>query len=139
MKHRITALVKVDSKGRVTIPQPIREALGIESGMLIALIADVDKGEILLSPVLSKAGRLYEFEIEFRDVAGSLAKIISAFAEAKADILASKCASIIRGSTAGCTIIVDFSNATAKPEEVARKLESMDIVNVVKFKPFEGA
>jgi len=139
MKHRMTALVKVDSKGRVTIPQPIRDALGIESGMLVALIADIDKGEILLSPILSRSGKLYIFEIEFRDIAGSLARIMSVFANAKADILASKCASIIRGSTAGCTVIVDFSQANKTPEEVARELESMDIVNIVKYRIFEGA
>jgi len=138
MKHRMTSLVKVDSKGRVTIPQPMREALGIESGMLVALIADIERGEILLSPVLTRTERLYTFEIEFRDVAGSLARIVSVFASAKADILASKCASIIRGSTAGCTIIVDFSQSKRKPEEIARELEKMDIVNIVRFRGFEG-
>ena len=138
MKHRMTALVKVDSKGRVTIPQPIREALGIESGMYVVILADIDKGEIVLSPVANRGEKVYTFEIEFKDVAGSLARVASVFAKHKADIVTSKCASIIRGETAGCTIVADFSNADATPEEVARELEQMDIVNVVKYRVFES-
>ena len=137
MKHRMTALVKVDSKGRVTIPQPIREALGIESGMYVVMLADIERGEIVLSPVASRGEKVYTFEIEFKDVAGSLARVVNVFAKHKADIVTSKCASIIRGETAGCTIVVDFAQADASPEEVARELESLDIVNVVRYRIFE--
>ncbi len=138
MKHRITSLVKVDSKGRITIPQPIREALGIEPGMLVVLIADIGRGEILVSPVATRGDKLYTFEIEFRDVAGSLAKLLSVFANAKADILASKCASIIRGETAGCTLVVDLSLAEKSVDDIAKELEALDIVTVVKYRRFEG-
>ncbi len=137
MAHRMTVLVKMDQKGRITIPQPMREALGIEPGTFVVLIGDLEKGEILVSPVVSRGNQIYTFEIEFRDVAGSLAKILSVFANANADIVANKCASIIRGETAGCTIVVDFSSSTKTPEEVARDLEHLDIVNVVKFRRFE--
>jgi AbrB family looped-hinge helix DNA binding protein len=133
----MTSLVKVDSKGRITIPQPIREALGIQPGMLVVLIADIERGELVVSPVASSGDQLYTFEIEFRDVAGSLAKLLAVFAGAKADILASRCASIIRGETAGCTIVADFSKAEKSPDKVAKELEALDVVNVVRLRKFE--
>ncbi len=134
---RMSALVKVDSKGRITIPQPIREALGIETGMYVVLLADVDKGEILVSPVASKSTRLYEIEIEFRDEPGALAKILKVFADHGADIVASKCASIVRGETAGCTLVVDLSQGNVKLADVLDTLESLDVTNIVRARKFE--
>ncbi len=134
---RISALVKIDSKGRITIPQPIREALGLETGMYMVLLADVERGEILVSPVATSSKHVYEFELEFEDSPGALAKIADTFAKYKADIIASKCASIMRGETAGCTFIVDFSNASKPADEIAKELESLDITNIVKYRQFE--
>ncbi|MEB3845089.1 MAG: AbrB/MazE/SpoVT family DNA-binding domain-containing protein [Desulfurococcales archaeon] len=134
---RMSALVKVDSKGRITIPQPLREALGIDTGMYVVLLADVERGEILVSPVASRSHNIYEFEIEFKDEPGALAKILNVFAKHNADIIASKCASIMRGETAGCTIIVDFERAKVEPDTVLRELEKLDITNIVKYKKFE--
>ncbi|MCE4609855.1 MAG: AbrB/MazE/SpoVT family DNA-binding domain-containing protein [Desulfurococcales archaeon] len=134
---RISALVKIDSKGRITIPQPIREALGLETGMYVVLLADIDRGEILVSPVATNSQHVYEFELEFRDEPGALAKIANLFASNKADIIASKCASIMRGETAGCTLIIDFSKASKNADEVAKELEKLDITNIVKYRRFE--
>ena len=64
---RITGLVKVDSKGRITIPQTMRENLGIEPGMLVALLADSDKKEIVISPILSENAKVLELSIDMVD------------------------------------------------------------------------
>ncbi len=135
---RLVALAKVDSKGRITIPQAIREALDIDTGMMLVLIADLSKREILVTPV-SKAANIYEVEVEMYDRPGALAKLTSALAEMGVDIVATRCTSIARGETGECTIIVDMSNARVSPEELKRRLESLDVVTVVKVRPFEQA
>jgi len=97
---KLTSLVRVDSKGRVTIPQTIREALGIDVGMTMVVIADIDRREIVLAPVSSDTSKLYEFVIDIADVTGALAKLSGKMAELGIDIVTSKCASIVRAELA---------------------------------------
>ena len=134
---RLTALVKIDSKGRVTIPQTIREALGIEPGMMMAIIADIDRREILVSPIFVKGASIYQIDLQLHDRPGALAKVANLLASHKVDIIASKCASITRGREAGCTIIADFSNVETDVGEIRRQLEELDVVIQVKITRFE--
>ncbi len=135
---RLVSLVKVDSKGRITIPQTVREALDIDTGMVLVLIADIEKREILISPV-SKAENIYQIEVELYDKPGALAKLTSKLAELGVDIVTSKCASIARGETGECTVIVDLGKSHVSPDEVRTALENLDVVTVVKIRPFEQA
>jgi len=134
---KLTALVKVDSKGRITIPQPIREALDIEAGMLVVLIADLQKREIIVSPVFAGSEHLYEIEVELKDKTGALAKLTDTIASMGADIVAARCASVSRFESANCIIVVDTSRAKIDGETLRRKLEELDIVTLVKVKKFD--
>ncbi|GBF09346.1 hypothetical protein apy_10710 [Aeropyrum pernix] len=125
---RLSALVKVDSKGRVTIPQSIRSALGIEPGMVVLLIGDVDKRELIATPITSRSESIYVIDATLRDRPGALAAVTEVLARHKIDIVASKCASIVRGEEGGCTIIADFSRADIDPEDLKRELERLDVV-----------
>jgi len=131
---RFTALVRVDTKGRVTIPQTIREAIGIDAGMTVVIIADVDKREVILTPVSPDTSKLYEIIVDLLDVTGALAKLTGKLAELGVDIVATKCASIVRAELASCTIIGDFTQAKKGVEEVKRELEAVDVVRHVKIK-----
>ncbi|MEN2999430.1 MAG: ACT domain-containing protein [Acidilobaceae archaeon] len=135
---RISEIIKVDLKGRITIPQTMREALEIRPGMLMVLIADAEKREVIMSPVMTSGETMYEFDILLTDRPGSLASVTNVFAEHKADIVASKCASITRGEEASCTIIVDMSLSPTMPEKVKEKLEALDTVIQVKMRRFES-
>jgi len=44
---------RVDEKGRVTIPQAIRESLQIDAGEEVAI--EVEEGRIVISPQISRA------------------------------------------------------------------------------------
>ena len=137
---KLTSLVRVDSKGRVTIPQTIREALGIDVGMTMVVIADIDRREIVLAPVSSDVSKLYEFVVDIADVTGALAKLTSKLAELGIDIITSKCASIVRAEIASCTIICDISKAkNADIERIRRELEEIDVIRHVKVRPLGGS
>jgi len=134
---RITGLVKVDSKGRITIPQTMRENLGIEPGMLVALLADSDKKEIVISPILSENAKVLELSIDMVDKPGSLAKVIDKIAEYKIDIIANRCTSITRREEGECTFIIDISQSSIDADKLKSALESIDIVTQVRVKQFE--
>lgn len=133
---RLTAIVKVDSKGRVTIPQTVRESLGITPGMALALIADIDRREILISPISEKSAKVYEIVVEMEDRPGALASVTRALAEQGVDIIASRCASVLRGKAGNCTIIVDMTMAKASPDAIREILENLDVVRYVRIRGF---
>ena len=134
---RTTGLVKVDSKGRITIPQTMRENLGIEPGMLVALLADSDKKEIVISPILSENAKVLEISIDMIDKPGSLAKVIDKIAEYKIDIIANRCTSITRREEGECTFIIDISQSSIDADKLKSALESIDVVTQVRVKQFE--
>jgi len=134
---RLTSLAKVDSKGRVTIPQTMREALDIEPGMLVVLLADLDRREIIISPISASSKNIYELEVELLDKPGALAMLTQKLAELNVDIVATRCASIARGESGSCTVIVDLSKSTLGVEELRRKLEELEVVTLVRVKSFE--
>ncbi len=134
---RISGLVKVDSKGRITIPQTMRENLGIEPGMLVVLLADSEKKEILISPILTEGAKVIELNIDLKDEPGALARLIDKMAEYKIDIITNKCMSITRKEEGECTFIVDVSQSAIDIEKLKSELESVDIVTQVRLRRFE--
>jgi len=137
MSTRLTGLVKVDSKGRITIPQTIRESLGIEAGMLVAMLADTEKKEIIVSPIMAENAKVVQIEVTMQDRPGALAKVTSKLSELKVDIIANRCTSITRREEGECTFIVDISQSSTDVEGVRKALESLDVVTQVMIRQFE--
>lgn len=136
---RITSLVKVDSKGRVTIPLFIREALDIQEGRYLIVIADVDKKEILLTPISSKGESIYEIKVELQDKPGALAEFSKMLKELGFDQLMIRCSTIKRGEIGECISIAEPVEEGVSPEKVKEALESSDIVYFVSIKKLERA
>jgi len=134
---RLTGLVKVDSKGRITIPQTIRESLGIEAGMLVAMLADTEKKEIIVSPIMAENAKVVQIEVTMQDRPGALAKVTSKLSDLKVDIIANRCTSITRREEGECTFIVDMSQSSTDLEGVRKALESLDVVTQVMIRQFE--
>jgi len=137
MSTRLTGLVKVDSKGRITIPQTIRESLGIEAGMLVAMLADTEKKEIIVSPIMAENAKVVQIEVTMQDRPGALARVTSKLSELKVDIIANRCTSITRREEGECTFIVDISQSSTDVEGVRKALESLDVVTQVMIRQFE--
>jgi len=115
----------------------MRENLGIEPGMLVALLADSDKKEIVISPILSENAKVLELSIDMVDKPGSLAKVIDKIAEYKIDIIANRCTSITRREEGECTFIIDISQSSIDADKLKSALESIDVVTQVRVKQFE--
>ncbi|MCG2873763.1 MAG: ACT domain-containing protein [Acidilobus sp.] len=137
MSTRLTGLVKVDSKGRITIPQTIRESLGIEAGMLVAMLADTEKKEIIVSPIMAENAKVVQIEVTMQDRPGALAKVTSKLSELKVDIIANRCTSITRREEGECTFIVDISQSSTDVEGIRKALEGLDVVTQVMIRQFE--
>jgi len=137
MSTRLTGLVKVDSKGRITIPQTIRESLGIEAGMLVAMLADAEKKEIIVSPIMAENAKVVQIEVTMQDRPGALAKVTSKLSDLKVDIIANRCTSITRREEGECTFIVDISQSTTDVEGIRKALEGLDVVTQVMIRQFE--
>ena len=131
---KITEIVRVDSKGRITIPMVVRDALNIVEGMHLILVADPDKREIILSPILAPVAQVYEIYIELKDVPGALARVSEELANLGIDQLTTQCAAVKRGEYAECVIVADFSKAKASPEEVKQRLINLEEVRLVNIR-----
>lgn len=132
---RITDIVRIDSKGRVTIPAMIREALGLVEGMYLVIIGDSEAREIILSPIIGAGEGLYEILVEFQDAPGAFASITDELAKHKIDQITTRCATIRRGDIAECTLVVDLSKATLGIEELKEILSGLPEVRMVSIKP----
>ena len=106
--------------------------------MLVALLADSNKKEIIISPILSENAKVLELNVDMRDQPGSLAKVIDKMAEYKIDIIANRCTSITRKEEGECTFIVDVSQSSIDAEKLKTILEAIDIVTQVRVRQFEA-
>jgi len=118
---KIKELVKVDSKGRITIPLSVREAFDIREGMNLLVVADTDEKSITLSPVPEKA-KLVEIIVRVEDRPGVLATISRSLADNGVDIVFIKCGVIRRGELGECTIIADVANSIIEDVEGLRNI-----------------
>lgn len=137
---KYTSILKVDSKGRITLPQIVREALDIWEGKQLLAVADFNKKEILLTPIASRPSVLYEIKVEVRDAPGILAKFGEKMKELGLDQLIVKCSSIKRGELAECVSIAEpIQPSQFDIESTKKALEESDFVFFVSIKPLEQA
>ncbi len=134
---RISGVVKVDSKGRVTIPLFMREALDIHEGRYLVVIADIDKKEIILTPISSDTGVVYEIKVELQDKPGALAEFSSILQKMGLDILMTRCSTIQRGKMGECIAIVEPVEREVSLDDIKKEMEKLEIVYFVSVKPVE--
>lgn len=103
-----TQNVKVDSKGRVIVPNSFREALGIKAGENIEAQLDKENERIILFPIQKATKKLV---ITFGDLPGSLARVAAILARNRVDLVHTASRSLKRGQEAEWAVIADFSKA----------------------------
>lgn len=127
----IEETVKVDSKGRITIPASIRELFNIKEGMYLLMIADKNTREIKLVP-LPIAAKLVRIRVLVEDKVGVLAELTNFLANLHVDIVSTKCVVLKREELGECEMIVDVSRSTiTTPEYLVNELRSLEPVKEV--------
>lgn len=128
--------VKVDSKGRITIPAAIRELFNIREGMYLLMIADRNSREIKLAP-LPVAAQLLKLRLIIEDRTGVLAEITRFLASKNIDIVSTKCVVLKREELGECEMIVDVSRSglidISAIENELKVLEPVKSVEIVKM------
>lgn len=106
-----TQNIKVDSKGRIIIPNSFREALGIKFGENIEAHLDKENERIMLFPIEKKTKKIV---MTFGDEPGTLAKAAGILAKNNVDLVYTSSRSIKRRKEAEWEVIADFSNTNVE-------------------------
>ncbi|MEM1628341.1 MAG: AbrB family transcriptional regulator [Desulfurococcaceae archaeon] len=132
----IEETVKVDSKGRITIPIAIRELFDIREGMYMLMIANKNSREIRLVP-LPVAAKLAKLRVYVEDRIGVLAELTRFLAGLNIDIVSTKCIVLKREEMGECEMIIDLSKSESTNPEVIvgelKKLEPVKNAEIVKL------
>lgn len=88
----------LDEKGRIVIPQSVRDASGIKTGEKLLVFYDGEKGAVIVEPAHEK--KLLCLQIGLSDEPGSLAKAADALAKIKIDLVSTSSRSSRRGEAA---------------------------------------
>lgn len=131
---RIVSVQKIDSKGRLSIPVRVREALGLREGMRVLLVADIRERRITVNPFADPEAKLVEFRMSLDDVPGALAKAASILARRGIDLLFSESRTLKRGELAEWVAIADYSRCSSDIENVREELISEGCVKAVEYR-----
>lgn len=101
--------IKVDSKGRIIIPNSFRESLGIKFGENIEAYLDRENERIILFPIEKKTKKIV---LLFGDVPGSLAKAAKILSKNNVDLVYTSSRSLKRRKEAEWEVIADFSKTS---------------------------
>lgn len=99
----MNSIIKLDTRGRLVIPNEFREALALKEGDDVLLSLDRKTDTITISPIYGKTTDLVKMELEFGDVPGCLAKIAEKIADLKIDLVMTESKSSQRGKKLGGT------------------------------------
>lgn len=133
---RIVDIVRVDTRGRITMTSSLREAIGISEGMHVMLIGDLENREIRIVPFADPEADLYELKIELTDIPGSLAKAATTLADNNIDLLSSQSQTLRRGQSATWIIVTDISKSKISLEDLEKKIVSSGAAEKMEFKKF---
>jgi AbrB family looped-hinge helix DNA binding protein len=101
-----TQNIKVDSKGRIIIPNSFRDVLGIKFGENIVAQVDKENSRLILFPIQKKTKKM---SIILGDIPGSLSKTAVVLARNGVDLVYTESRSSKRNKEAEWFIVADFS------------------------------
>ncbi|MHA1461505.1 MAG: ACT domain-containing protein [Candidatus Heimdallarchaeota archaeon] len=134
---RVIEIVRVDARGRITMPTSLRETIGIAEGMHVMLIGDLENYEIRILPFADPEADLYELHITLTDKPGSLAEMAAYLAENKVDLLSSQSRTLRRGKSAEWFLIVDISKSRNDLKSICDTISATDAAEKAVFKKFQ--
>ena len=134
----INSIIRLDTRGRLVIPNEYRETLDLKEGDEVVMSLDSKTDTLIISPIYGKPTDLIRMEIEFGDTPGCLAKIAQKIADMKIDLVMTESKSSQRGKKARWSIIADISKYAQSTNEIKQQLmqsgfvESMSITKIAR-------
>lgn len=124
-------IVRVDSKGRVTIPAYMRGDLGMREGAFTAVRINREERVLTIGLFAGAKAKLVEMRMRIQDRPGALARVARTLSELSVDLLSSTSRTLKKGELAEWVVIADFSQTTKTPEEIKKRvLENRDAIVV---------
>ncbi len=114
----MNSIIKLDTRGRLVIPNEFRETLNLKEGDEVLISLDQNTDTLIISPIYGKKINLVKIELEFGDTPGCLAKIANKIADLKIDLIMTESKSSQRGKQARWDIIADISNCASSINEI---------------------
>lgn len=134
---RVVEIVRVDTRGRITLPSSLRDTFSIAEGMQVMLIGDLERYEIRILPFADPEAELVEMQLTLIDKPGSLAEVAAILAEHKIDLLTSQSRTLRRGRTAEWFFIADISNRTKDIDKICAIINKTDSAEKAVYKRIE--
>jgi len=127
----MNSIIRLDTRGRLVIPNEFRETLNLKEGDEVLMSLDSKTDTLVISPIYGEPKDLVRMEIEFGDTPGCLAKIAQKVASMKIDLVMTESKSSQRGKKARWDIIGDISNCSSSVSEIKQVLLQSGLVEAV--------
>jgi len=132
----MNSIIRLDTRGRLVIPNEFRETLDLKEGDEVILSLDSKTNTINISPVYGNQSDLVKMEITFGDSPGCLAKIASMIASMKIDLVMTESKSFQRGKKARWFVIADISKSLYSIDKIKNiflKSEFVEATSITKI------
>lgn len=127
----MAAIVRLDTRGRVVIPNEFRERINLEQGDEVLINLDSETDTITISPTYGRSADLVKINIEFGDTPGCLAKIANKIAEMKIDMIITESRSSQRGKKARWNIVGDISKSSFDIKKIKKLMMQSGFVESI--------
>ena len=127
----MNSIIRLDTRGRLVIPNEFREALNLKKGDEVLLSMDTKTNTLIISPIYGQQCNLAKIELEFGDSPGCLAKIANFLAGMKIDLVMTESKSFQRGKKARWNIIADISRSIYSIDDVRKNLLLTDLIESI--------
>jgi len=115
-------IMKIDSKGRITIPSHMREELGMKEGTYATVQLDRENKSVVIRLFAGAQAKLVEMRLMIPDRPGALARAARTLSDMNIDILSSNSRTIRKGEVAEWVIVADVGQLKVSIEDVKRNL-----------------
>lgn len=125
------SVVKLDTKGRILIPQEIRETLSIRSGSEIILIPEGKIKKVKAVPLSIE--NVARCEVKVSNDEGGLSNVMRLLEMLNIGVLMSESKNLLDSGFSDWSLLLDVSQTKEKPSIIKERLTMLSSVTKVKY------